>query len=362
MNNDDKIPNDAQAARPDVDRGVLAVGAVGVAAAGIGLFAAQRRARRFQLRDKNVLITGGSRGLGLALAREFGGQGAHIAICARDPEELQAARDQLATHKIDAFTTTCDISDEASVQRMVAEVQARFGAIDVLVNNAGIIAAGPYEAQNLDDFKKVMATNFWGPVYVTTAVLPQMRTRGSGRIVNIASIGGKVSVPHLLPYSCAKFALTGYSEGIHAELGQAGITVTTVAPGLMRTGSYRNVTIKGQHKVEYALFSVLDSLPFASIDVQRAAHQIVNATRRGDAELIITISAQLAAKAAALFPNLTAAVLQATARVLPDAGGPEGYQPKQGYESETPITQSVLTANNQHAAREYNEDLHHPQP
>jgi short-subunit dehydrogenase len=169
-------------------------------------------------------------------------------------------------------------------------------------------------------------------------------------------------VPHLLPYSSAKFALTGYSEGINAELAPAGIAVTTVAPGLMRTGSYRNVTVKGQHQTEYALFSVLDSLPLVSMDVQRAAKQIVQAAQRGQSELIVGISAQLAAKAADLFPNLTAAALQATAAVLPDAGGPAGQQPKLGHEVETPITGSPLTANNQQAADEYNEHLHHTIP
>ncbi|MBA3822889.1 MAG: SDR family NAD(P)-dependent oxidoreductase [Ktedonobacterales bacterium] len=344
---------------------MLALGAAGVAAGiGLGILAGRRAAaRHLDLHGKTVLITGGSRGLGLALAREFGGAGARVALCARDATELAAARDQLRTDfGIDAYTTTCDIADEAQVRRMVEEVTAHFGQIDVLVNNAGIITAGPFAAQNLDDFKQVMAINFWGPVYVTTAVLPQMRERKAGHVVNIASIGGKVSVPHLLPYSSAKFALTGYSEGINAELAPEGIFVTTVAPGLMRTGSYRNVTVKGQHQVEYALFSVLDSLPIISVDVQRAAQQIVTATQRGQSELIVGITAQLAAKAVDLFPNVTAAVLQATARVLPDAGGPAGQQPKLGYENESAITRSPLTASNQQAADEYNEHLHHTIP
>jgi NAD(P)-dependent dehydrogenase (short-subunit alcohol dehydrogenase family) len=357
------MPNQAHDDGTSAEQRAIAIGAAGVAAgAGVGLFAAWRRARRFDLRGKRVLITGGSRGLGLALAREFGRQGARLAICARDAQELAAAQQQLQELQINTFTTTCDIADEASVRQMVDAVTAHFGQIDVLVNNAGVIAAGPFDALSLDDFKQVMAINFWGPVYVTMAVLPQMRARSSGRIVNIASIGGKVSVPHLLPYSSAKFALTGYSEGINAELASAGITVTTVAPGLMRTGSYRNVTIKGQHKVEYAIFSVLDSLPLTSIDVNRAAKQIVRATRRGDAELIVTISAQLVARAADLFPNLTAKVMQATAAALPDAGGPEGRQPTLGYQNETPITQSALTAANQAAAHENNEEMHHTIP
>src|SRR5262249_50390239 len=149
-------------------------------------------------------------------------------------------------------TVPCDITDRERVEEMVAVVQYRWGPVDVLINNAGTISVGPVETMTLDDYRRAMRTHFWGPLYTIHAVLPAMRRRGTGRIVNISSIGGKVSVPHLLPYNASKFALVGYSEGLRAELARDGIVVTTVCPGLMRTGSPRHAFFKGRHRAEYA--------------------------------------------------------------------------------------------------------------
>src|SRR5204862_108983 len=147
---------------------------------------------------------------------------------------------------------------------------------------------------------------FWGPLYATCAVLPQMRARRDGRIVNISSIGGRVGIPHLVPYSASKFALVGLSEGLRAELAKDNIIVTTVCPGLMRTGSPRNATFKGRHRAEYAWFSISDALPVLTMSAERAAQKIVTACKRGDAELVLTIQAKLAAMFHGLFPGLTA--------------------------------------------------------
>ena len=111
------------------------------------------------------------------------------------------------------------------------------------------------------DFEDAMGTMFWGMVYTTLAALPQMTERGAGRIVNITSIGGKVAVPHLLPYCCAKFAAVGFSEGIRAELAKDHIKVTTVVPGLLRTGSHANAVFKGDHHKEYGWFSLAATRP-----------------------------------------------------------------------------------------------------
>src|SRR5204863_5194639 len=123
------------------------------------------------------------------------------------------------------------------------------------------------------------------PLFTTLSVLPAMRRQGEGRIVNISSIGGKIAVPHLLPYDASKFALTGFSEGLRAELLKDGIYVTTVCPGLMRTGSPRNADFKGQHEAEYAWFSIGDSLPGMSMSAEAAAERIVTAFRQGEAEV-----------------------------------------------------------------------------
>ncbi len=314
-----------------------------------------QRQKVIDLRGKVVLITGGSRGLGLAIAQAFAREGARTAICARDDEELARAQAQLNEAGIDTLALRCDVTSPDDVSRVVGEVTTRFGHIDVLVNNAGIISVGPWQTLTRQDFEESMNIMFWGTYNMTMAVLPRMAERRFGRIVNIGSIGGKVSVPHLLPYASAKFAVTGFSEGLHAEVARQGIVVTTVSPGLMRTGSPVNTIMKGeQHQVEYTLFDLLDTLPFTSTSAQNAAQQIVRATRRGEAELIITVQAQLAARLYGAFPGLMTDLLDIANRFLPH-GEYAGQARYTGYESETPLTQSPITALGQQAAQEYNE-------
>ncbi len=198
-----------------------------------------------------------------------------------------------------------------------------------------------------------MDTHFWGPWYAIHAVLPQMR-RSGGTIVNIASFGGKVAAPHMLPYAASKFALVGFSEGLYAELQQEGIHVVTVCPGLMRTGSPRNAYFKGQNRKEYAWFAIADSMPYLSIGADRAAYKILNAAIDRTPELILTGRAVLAARAQGLFPNLTARLLALVARVMPTPGG-IGSQRVLGSGSESPLTRSALTALTRKAAARNNE-------
>jgi short-subunit dehydrogenase len=172
-----------------------------------------------------------------------------------------------------------------------------------LINNAGVISVAPMEEMTDDDHADSMAIHFWACLHAIEAVLPSMRGRGFGRIVNISSIGGKVSVPHLLPYCASKFALTGLSEGLRAELLEDGIHVTTVIPGLMRTGSPRHAQFKGQHRAEHASFALGNSLPGLSISPERAARQIITAFKRGDAEVTLTLPARVATRFHGLFPG-----------------------------------------------------------
>ena len=316
--------------------------------------AALRPRRGYNLRDKVVLITGGSRGLGLALAREFAYQGARIVICGRDPDTLKRAQRELATQPSQTLAIPCDVTDQQQVSQLIRTVYQHWQRIDVVVNNAGTITVGPMEVMTHADYEEAMNLHFWAPLYTTLAVLPDMRRRGEGRIVNIASVGGKLSVPHLLPYCASKFALVGLSEGLRSELIHDGIHVTTVCPGLMRTGSPQNAQFKGQHQAEYAWFSISDSLPFLSMDAQRAARQIIKACKQGSAEVVLSLPAQLAVTFHGLFPKLTASVLATANQLLPAPGG-IGTTRARGKESASALSPSVLTTLGERAAQHFNQ-------
>ncbi|HEV7520912.1 MAG TPA: SDR family NAD(P)-dependent oxidoreductase [Candidatus Angelobacter sp.] len=330
------------------------------AAAGLGAVLAARYAlktfrgyRLRGLRGQTVLITGGSRGLGLAMAEEFAQFGAKVAICARDEQELARARQQLEDQGAVVCAVPCDVSKPEEVDNLISSVSRHMGKIDVLVNNAGVISVGPILSQELKDFQEAMDVMFWGTVHPTLAVLPQMLSRGKGRIVNISSIGGKVSIPHLIPYGCAKFAATGFSEGLHAELKRFGIHVLTVIPGLMRTGSHLNAQFKGNHEAEFGWFAVSGTNPLASVSARRAAQKIVNATCANRTELTISWQAKTLATVHGVAPSLTQEVLAQVNRLLPDAAGVT--EKKAGHESQSAVTRSPLTVLGKRAARRYNQ-------
>jgi NAD(P)-dependent dehydrogenase (short-subunit alcohol dehydrogenase family) len=334
------------------------VGAAGVSA--MVLAQAWRRRRAYDFRGKSVIITGGSRGLGLVMARELAGEGARLTLIARNEEELdRAARDLRERHpSVDVLTLVADVRRRYDAERAVAQSFERFGSVDVIVNNAGIIQVGPLDHMKLSDYEDAMNTHFWGPLYMVVSALPHMRRQRSGRIVNISSIGGRIAVPHLVPYSASKFALCGLSDGLRAELAPYNIVVTTVCPGLMRTGSPVNAMFKGQRPQEYAWFAISDSLPLASVDARRAARQILNACRFGDAELIVGVQAKLAVLARAVAPELLADAMELMNRILPGPAPGDGDTPRPGRasESEWASASSVLTAPTYEAARKNNEE------
>jgi len=333
---------------------ITAAGALG----GLGAFLALRKTDEADLAGKVVLITGGSRGLGLQLAREFASQGCAVAICARDERELERARLDIARPGVRTGIFQCDVTDREAVEKMIRDVTAEFGRIDILVNNAGVIQVGPIEAMNAQDFEETMNVIFWGTVYPTLAVLPQMRQRREGRIVNITSIGGKVSIPHLVPYSCAKFAAVAFSEGLRAEMAARGIHVTTVVPGLMRTGSHVNAEFKGRQAQEYAWFSLGAATPLISMSAERAARSIVKATRRGDAEAILSVPAQVLAKLHGALPEVTMPVLEWVSRVVLPSSEAGASGKIKGFEAEREVNSWIhrgITSMGRWAARELNE-------
>ena len=312
-----------------------------------------RRRRRYDLRGRTVLITGGTRGLGLEIARQAGLAGARVAICGRDADTLARARESLLQSGAAVLALTCDVTDRNQVAELIRSVLASFGHIDVLINNAGLVEVGPVGVMTAVDFERDMATNFWGPLNVILAVLPHMRPTNEGRIVNIASIGGKLSVPHLVPYSSSKFALVGLSEGLRAELQASGILVTTVCPGLMRTGSPRHATFKGRHDAEYTWFSLADNVPLLSMNVERAARRVLNAMRYGKSHVVLSLPAKVADKVHGLFPGLTSDVLGLANRFLP--GTEKGEHGVEGQHCRPTVSVPWLGARGDRAAARHNQ-------
>jgi short-subunit dehydrogenase len=305
---------------------------------------------------KSVVITGASRGLGLELARAFAAEGANIALLARDQQQLASAKLELEQYGVRVTALSCDVTNHEQVRKTVESLADDFG-IDVLVNNAGIIQVGPYEHMEIADFEAAMATHFWGPLYLTLTAVSHMKRRGGGRIINIASIGGKIAVPHLLPYVASKFALVGLSEALRAELTKDRIYVTTVSPGLMRTGSHLNALFKGQYEKEFALFSVANASPLLSVGSESAARQIVEACRYGVAQLTIGPQARIARVLNGLFPTLVGAALSTIARVLPGPAASGGSLLRRGWQSRSALAPRLLTAAADRAAGRNREKL-----
>jgi len=321
-------------------------------------------ARRAQddLHGEVAVVTGASRGLGLLLARELAGHGCPLVICARDAAELERAADELRAAGAEVTTVACDVTDEATPHLLIDTAVQRYGRLDILVSNAGVIQVGPVQAAQIGHYEMAMNTMALAPARLALTALPVMRRQGHGRIVTIGSIGGKISVPHLLPYSTAKFAAVGFSEGLRAELGRGPVTVTTVVPGLMRTGSHLQARFTGQPSKEFTWFSLGASLPLVSMDAERAARQIIAAVRQRRAEIILTPAGQLVSRAAGIVPGLTSEILHVVQRLaLPAPSGEPGSavaDEAQGHELRPAMGKKTfdrLTTLGQAAASRFNE-------
>jgi NAD(P)-dependent dehydrogenase (short-subunit alcohol dehydrogenase family) len=311
---------------------------VGWVAAGAGLFlvthALVKEITKFTLAGKVVLITGGSRGLGLVLARSLAAKGARLALCARSADKLELVRQQLEKEGAEVLGLPADVREREQVQAMIRDVIDHYGRLDVLINNAGIIQVGPQETMDVEAYEEAMKTNFWAPLYAIDAVIPHFKKRGEGRIVNITSIGGKIALPHLLPYSASKFAAVGLSEGMHTELKKFNIHVTTVVPNLMRTGSPRNVEVRGDYEEEYAWFKEADSSPWLAQQAELAARNIIKALEYGEPEAILSLSGKLATVIKGIAPGWVSLALGVTNKFLPESV-PEHDGSIQGYEAES---------------------------
>jgi NAD(P)-dependent dehydrogenase (short-subunit alcohol dehydrogenase family) len=373
--------------------GPALIGGIALGAWLVGSSLARQR-RKLNFNSKVVVITGGSRGLGLEMARILAQEGARVAILARNEPELELVRAELeitsklvrvrnlagredmpSGSRLTSITSVlngpalagarsfvlaipCDVGQREQVESAIRQVVDTFGTVDVLINAAGIIQVAPLEHLTVEDYRDAMDVHFWGPLYTMLAVIPIMRRVGGGRIVNIASIGGKVAVPHLAPYVASKFALDGLSDAFRAELARDNILVSTINPGLMRTGSYYHANFKGQQPKEFAWFSLLSSLPVTAMSSKRAAQQVLNAARYGIPERTLTLQARLLQLVDELFPGLMSWVMQFTnERLLPAPGGPLPEELMTGYETRRMSKENKLRGLGEKAAERNNETI-----
>ena len=303
------------------------------------------------------VVFGGSRGLGLLVARELLARGHRVVVLARDEQELDEAADQLRRGRDTALVVTrrCDVADRHDVGEAVGWVEREVGPLHAVFVVAGVIQAGPDDAMSIDDYVRAIEIMTLGPVHVALTCLPHLRRRGRGHIGIVASVGGEVSPPHLLPYATAKFGAVGFSDGLVSALQGTGVTATTVVPGLMRTGSHVVAEMVGQPEKEYAWFAPAASLPLVSIDAERAARRIVTGVLAGRARVTLTPLAWLGVRVRGLAPGSTARLLGVVDSMLPGAG--EGERARGAQVDDTALARLVrpLTVLGDRARRRTNE-------
>jgi len=193
-----------------------------------------------------VLITGASQGIGKATALLFARQGYDLVLAARQPERLEAIASEVRSLGRNALAVPTDVRDSEQVNTLVEKTLEYYGTLDVLINNAGIYLLGSVEGFSLSDWHQAMDTNFWGYVHTLHALLPHFLERGKGTIVNVSSIGGKVPIPYQVPYTASKYAVTGLTQSLHAELEPKGIKVCGVYPNFISTDLMERAIFRGK--------------------------------------------------------------------------------------------------------------------
>lgn len=296
---------------------------------------------RFDFKNKKVFITGGSRGLGLSLAWNLIENGAAVTLAARSLDELDRGRNLLLKDfpKCRVFIKACDVTDPVSFKACLEQSITEMGGLDLLVNNAGSILVGPFESMEMEDFEAQMKLHLFAVIRATKLILPYFKSQGAGRILNICSLGGKVAVPHMLPYDVSKFALAGFSQGVGPELAREGITLTTAYPTVMRTGSTIQAVFKGNHEKEFEWFHALDHMPGLSMSADEAAKKILRAVADGKSEIVLSLPAKIRMAVGAFFPELTNKIMTTAALALPTENSMER---KTGADSQERFNQNVF--------------------
>jgi len=289
---------------------------LGAGAAGLFLWSLRKT---FDFKNKAVYITGGSRGLGLSIAWNLLEKGAKVTLVARDLEELERGKEILLKDfpQGEIYLSVCDITESKNLHFSIDEAIQNMGGLDLLVNNAGAILVGPIETMKMEDFEAQIKLHLYAAIDATQYVSKHFDTRGGGRILNICSMGGKIAVPHMLPYDVSKFALAGFSQGAASELALRNIIVTTAYPAVMRTGSPIQAVFKGDHQKEFAWFEAFDNMPVLSMSADTAAKKVLKAVADARTEIILSFPARLRMMVGAMLPEATNALMGLAAKLLP---------------------------------------------
>jgi len=295
---------------------------LGWTAAGMGIFliayAVVKELTRFNLAGKVVLITGGSRGFGFVLAQHLARRGAKLALCARSADDLELARQALDAGGTEVITMTADVTKNEEVKAMIRDIIKHYRTIDVLVNNASMIQVDPQHLREQEAYQLAMQTNFWAQLYTMQAVIPYFAGHGGGRIVNITSIGGKIAVPNLPPYTSGKLSI-GLSEGMHTALKKHNIHVTTVIPNVIRTDSPVYHGDDGDRKKENTWLKHAELNPILLEDADKAAERIIQAMEYGEPEVNLSLNGKIATLIKGIAPGWITILMSIAHKLLPEA-------------------------------------------
>jgi short-subunit dehydrogenase len=260
------------------------------------------------LKDRVAIVTGASRGIGAAVAEALAQEGCHLVLAARSEDAILALAERLRQdYGVRTLALTVDMSDEAQVHSMVEMAEAHFGGVDILINNAGMGIYGAIDEVKMDDLRHVFDVNFFGAVAAMQTVVPGMRRRGGGLIVNVSSIVGKFPSPLGGGYTATKYALEGASSASRAELSRDKIKVIVVRPGLTETefSQHSRVSVPGAESLQGERHA-----PMRGIPAQKVAARIIRAIHREEREVYVTLFDRLLVFGADAFPSLFAYALQ----------------------------------------------------
>lgn len=206
------------------------------------------------LKDKTVIITGASSGIGKASALEFAKHKANVILVARKIDRLKKLEKQmLSKFNIKTMSYQCDVSDKLQVSNLKKTVLDNFDSVDILVNNAGYAVHGSVYKQSIEEIEQQMQTNYFGMVYCVKNFIPKMIDQQSGHIVNVASVAASFGLPGIAPYCASKFAMLGFSEGLKFELQDKGVGVTVVSPIMVKTNFFEHPSFKNKPRSKFSL-------------------------------------------------------------------------------------------------------------